>query len=133
MVDKRPDSLLNNLKKKNNPFKKILEDVRKFIKKDDEKDKKPSSFEAPKKVKREEDMKSRSFEASKKKKREKNKKPSSFKESRNGKNPELNQQPENSDIPKIETSETKEAERSMRERKGRIKEQKLPEKFRKGW
>jgi hypothetical protein len=116
MVDNSPDSLHNNPKKKTNPFKKILDDVKKFMKKDEEKDKKPSSFEAPKKGKKEKD-----------------KKPSSFKESKKEKSPELNQQPEDSNIPKIETPETKEAERSMRERKGKIKEQKLPKKYRKGW
>jgi hypothetical protein len=150
MVDKSPDSLHDNPKKKNNPFKKILDDVKKFIKKDDEKDKKPSSFEAPKKgkkeeakkpssfeatkkEKKEEDKKSHSFEVSKKEKREKDKKPSSFKETKREKDPELDQQPENSSIPKIETPETKEAERSMRERKAKVKEQKLPKKYRKGW
>jgi hypothetical protein len=133
MVDNSPDSLHNNPKKKNNPFKKILDGVKKFMKKDEEKDKKPSSFEAPKKGKKEEDKKSHSLEASKKGKREKEKKPSSFKESKKEKSPELNQQPEDSNIPKIETPETKEAERSMRERKGKIKEKKLPKKYRKGW
>jgi hypothetical protein len=150
MVANSPDSSHNNPKKKNNPFTKIIEDVKKFIKRDDEKDKKPSSFEAPKKGKKEEDQKpssfeaskkgkkeevkkSPSFEASKKRKREKDNRPSSFRESRSEKDLESNQQPEDSNIPKIETPETKEAERSMRERKGKIKEQKLPKKFRKGW
>jgi hypothetical protein len=132
MVDKGPDSLISNLKKKNNPFKKILDDMKKLIKRDDEQDKKPSSFEVPKKGKKEEVKKSRSGEAYKKGKRENNR-PHSLKDSRSEKSPELNRQPENSDIPKIETPETKEAERSMRERKGKIKEQKLPKKFRKGW
>ena len=150
MVANSPDSSHNNPKKKNNPFKKILDDVKKFMRKDEKKDERPSSFEAPKKGKKEEDKKpssveaskkgtkeevkkSLSFEASKKRKREKDRKPSSLKESRSEKGPELNQQPEDSNIPKIETPETKEAERSMRERKGKIKEQKLPKKFRKGW
>jgi hypothetical protein len=110
-----------------------LNSYKKFMKKDEEKDKKPSSYEAPKKEKKEEDKKSHSFEAAKKGKREKDKKPSSFEGSKKEKNSELNQQPENSSIPKIETPETKEAERSMREKKGKIKEQKLPKKYRKGW
>ena len=121
-VDKGSDNLLSNLKKKNNPFKKILDNVKKYIKKDDEKDIKPSSFESWKKGKNVEVKKSRSIEASKKGKREKSKRPSSFKESRNEKSPESNQQQENSNIPIFETSGTKEAERSMRESKGKNKE-----------
>jgi hypothetical protein len=133
MVDKSPNSLLNSLKKKNNPFKKILDNVKKLVKKDDEKDKKPSSFEAPKKGRTVEDKKSRSFESSKKGRREKNRKPSPVKGSKKEKGPELNQQPENSKIQKKETSETEEADISTRESKGKVKEQKLPKKFRKGW
>lgn len=149
MVDKSPDSLINNLKKKNNPFKKILDNVKKYIKNDEEKDekpsfeapkkgkkedvKKPSSLEASKKGKREEVKKSRSFEASKKGKREKRKRPSSFKESRNEKSPESNQKQETANIPIFGTSETKEAEKAMQESKSKSKEQKLPKKFRKGW
>jgi hypothetical protein len=150
MVDKNSGSLLNNLKKKNNPFKKILEDVKKLVKKDDKKERKPSSFEAPKKGRKEEDKKPSTFdatkkgkkedvkkprplEASKKGKRGKDKRPSSFKDSKNEKSPEVNQQQEDSVIPKIETPETKEAEKSMKESRGKIKEQKLPQKYKKGW
>ena len=91
MVDNSPISSHNNPEKRSNPFKKIIDDVKNFLKKDEE-DNKPSSFEA----------------------------------SKTEKNPDLN-------IPKFETPETKEAKRSMRERKANNKEQKLPTKFKKGW
>jgi len=99
MADNDPNGAHNNPKKKSNPFKKIFNDVKKLIVKEEEDDKRPASFEVPTKEK----------------------------------NKESNQQSGISNITKIETPETKEAERSMRERKGKIKEQKLPKKFRKGW
>lgn len=150
MVEKNSDSLLNNLKKKTNPFKKIFENVKKLVKNDDEKDRNPSSLETPKKGKRVEDKKPSNFETSKKGKREnvkkspalepskrgrkgKERRSSSFKESKNEKNSEINQKVEDSGIPKIETPETKEAEKSMKENRGKIKEQKLPQKYKKGW
>jgi uncharacterized protein with WD repeat len=91
MVDNRPISSHNNPEKRSNPFKKILNDVKNFMKKDEE-DNKLSSFEA----------------------------------SKTGKN-------QDSNLTKFETPETKEAKRSMRERKANNKEQKLPKKFKKGW
>ncbi len=91
MVDNSPISSHNSPEKRINPFKKMLNDVKNFLKKD------------------EEDNKSSSFEASK-----------------TEKNPDSN-------IPKFETPETKEAKRSMGERKANKKEQKLPKKFKKGW
>lgn len=150
MADKSSDSLLNNLKKKNNPFKKIFENVKKLVKKDDEKDRNLSSLETPKKGKRVEDKKPSNYEASKKGKKENLKKSpaldpskkgrrgkerssSSLKESKTEKSSETNQQLEDSGIPKIETPETKEAEKSMKENRGKIKEQKLPKKYKKGW
>lgn len=133
MVDKSSDSLLNNLKKKNNPFKKIFENVKKLIKKDDEKERNPSSVEAPKKGKKENVKKSPTLEPSKKGRRGKGKRSSSVKESKNEKSSEINRQLEDSGIPKIETPETKEAEKSMKENRGKIKEQKLPKKYKKGW
>ncbi|MDQ1253749.1 MAG: hypothetical protein QG646_2938 [Euryarchaeota archaeon] len=132
MVDKSSDSLLNNLKKKNNPFKKIFENVKKLVKKDDEKGRNPSSVEAPKKGKKENVKKSPTLEPSKKGRRGKGKR-SSVKESKNEKSSEINRQLEDSGIPKIETPETKEAEKSMKENRGKIKEQKLPTKYKKGW
>lgn len=60
-------------------------------------------------------------------------KPSSFETSKNEKNKESNQQFGSSNIPKIETPETKEADRSIRAKKAKVKEQKLPKKYRKGW
>ncbi len=91
MVDNKPINPHNNSEKKSNPFKKILNGVKNFMKKD------------------EEDNKLSSFEASKIKKNQ------------------------NSNIPKIETPETKKAKRSTRERKANNKEQKLPKKFKRGW
>ena|SRR5664280_782450 len=61
------------------------------------------------------------------------KKPFSVEISKNEINQELKQGSGSSSIPKFETPETKEAERSMRRRKAKIKEQKLPKKYRKGW
>ena len=60
-------------------------------------------------------------------------KPSSFETSKNEINQESKQGSESSNIPKFETPETKDAEKSARVRKGQIKEQKLPKKYRKGW
>lgn len=91
MVDNSPISSRNNPEKRINPFKKMLDGVKNFMKKDEE-DNKPSSFEASK-IKKNQD----------------------------------------SNIPKLETSETKKAKRSTRERKANNKEQKLPKKFKKGW
>jgi hypothetical protein len=133
MVDKSPDGSSNKLQKKSNPFKKILADVKKFIKKDEEENKKPSSFVAAKNEKKETGKKPTSFEAAKKKKREKNKKSPSFKESKKEKNPELSQQSANSSVLGIEAPEAKEDKTSMQEKKAKIKEQKLPKKYRKGW
>lgn len=53
-------------------------------------------------------------------------KTSSFESSKTRKN-------QDSNIPKLETPETKKAKRSTRERKANNKEQKLPKKFKKGW
>ncbi|MCC4765427.1 hypothetical protein FXW07_01915 [Methanosarcina sp. DH1] len=47
MVDNNPDSPHNNPEKRKNPFKKMLDNMKNLIKKDDE-DNKPSSFEASK-------------------------------------------------------------------------------------
>lgn len=47
MVDKSPISSHNNPEKMSNPFKKILNDVKNFMKKNEE-DNKPSSFEGSK-------------------------------------------------------------------------------------
>jgi hypothetical protein len=99
MVDNNPGSVHNNPKKRCNQLKKIFDDVKKFIKREEEENEKPASFET----------------------------------SQNEKNLELSQQLGSSNTPKFETPETKEAERSMRERKAKIKEQKLPKKYRKGW
>jgi hypothetical protein len=98
MVDNNPNSA-NNPKKWSNPLKKVLGDVKKFMKKEGGEDKKPSSFET----------------------------------SKNEINQESKQGSESSNIPKFETPETKEAERSARVRKAKVKEQKLPKKYRKGW
>jgi hypothetical protein len=98
MVDNNPNSA-NNPKKWSNPLKKVLGDVKKFMKKEGGEDKKPSSFET----------------------------------SKNEINQELKQGSGSSSIPKFETLETKEVERSMRTRKSKIKEQKLPKKYKKGW
>ncbi len=68
-----------------------------------------------------------------KKEEEEDKNPASFRTSKNEKNQESNQQLGSSKIPKLETPETQEAEKSMRKRKANIKEQKLPKKYRKGW
>ena len=69
-----------------------------------------------------------------KKEEEENEKPDSFETSQNEKNLESDLDKfGSSNTPKFETPETKEAERSMRERKAKIKEQKLPKKYRKGW
>ena len=98
MVDNNPNSAHSNPKKSSNPFKKILDDVKKFMKKEDD-EKKPSSFEALKKEK----------------------------------NQGSNQELRSSNIPKLETPETKEAEKSARVRKAKVNEQKLPKKYKKGW
>lgn len=98
MVDNNPDSAHNNPKKSSNPFKKILDDVKKFMRKEEE-EKKPSSFETLKKEK----------------------------------NQASNQELRSSNIPKLETPETKEAEKSARVRKAKVNEQKLPKKYKKGW
>jgi hypothetical protein len=116
MVDNSPDGSYNKLQKKSNPFKKILADVKKFIKKDEEENKKPSSSIA-----------------AKNEKKETGKKPSSFKESKKEKNPELSQQSAKSSILGIEAPEAEEVKTSMKEKKAKIKEQKLPKKYRKGW
>lgn len=91
MVDNNPNSQHNTSEKRKNPFKKMLDNVRNFIKKD------------------EEDDETSSFEASKTRKNQ------------------------GSNIPKLETPETKKAKRSTHERKANNKEQKLPKKFKKGW
>lgn len=98
MVDNNPDSAHSNPKKSSNPFKKILDDVKKFMKKEEE-EKKPSSFETLKKEK----------------------------------NQASNQELRSSNIPKLETPETKEAEKSARVRKAKVNEQRLPKKYKKGW
>lgn len=98
MVDNNPNST-NNPKKWSNPLKKVIGDVKKFMKKEGGEDKKPSSFET----------------------------------SENEISQESKQGSEGSNIPRFETPETKEAERSARERKAKVKEQKLPKKYRKGW
>lgn len=114
MVDISPDSLQNNQKKKN-PFKKILDDVKKFMKKDEEKDMKSIPLETPLKENKTEE-----------------KKPISAKEVKKNRRSAMVQQTENSKAKKVENTEKKESEKS-REKKGRINEKKLPKKFRKGW
>ena len=97
MVDDHSNSV-NNPTKWSYPLTKVLGDMKKFMKKEEE-EKKPSSFETLKKEK----------------------------------NQASNQELRSSNIPKLETPETKEAERSARVRKAKVKEQKLPKKYRKGW
>jgi hypothetical protein len=60
------------------------------------------------------------------KKEEEDTKPSSFEDTKTRKN-------QGSNISKHETSESKKAKRSTRERKANNKEQKLPKKYQKGW
>ncbi|AKB50966.1 hypothetical protein MSBRW_1713 [Methanosarcina barkeri str. Wiesmoor] len=91
MVDNNSNSSHNNPEKRKNPFKKMLDNMKNLVKKDNEDDKQSS------------------FEASKTRKNQ------------------------DSNNPKLETSETKKAKRSTRERKANTKEQKLPKKFQKGW
>lgn len=98
MANGNPNNTYNN-PKKDNQLKRIFNDVKKFIKKEGEKEKKPVSFETSKKEK----------------------------------NQESNQQLDSSKTLKFKTPETKEADRSIRERKAKIKEQKLPKKYKKGW
>ncbi|HEY3361507.1 MAG TPA: hypothetical protein VGK06_06660 [Methanosarcina sp.] len=99
MADHNPDSVHNNPKKRNNQLKRIFNDVKKFIKREGEEEKKPASFETSNKKK----------------------------------NKESDQQLESSSALKFETPKTQEAEKSIRERKAKTKEQKLPKKYRKGW
>jgi hypothetical protein len=54
MLDDSPDSSHSNPKKRSNPFKKILDDVKKLVKKDEAEDKNLSSFEASKNEKNKE-------------------------------------------------------------------------------
>lgn len=68
-----------------------------------------------------------------KKEPEEKKKPASFETSKTEKNLESNKQLKSSNTLKFETPETREAKRSMRERKANNKEKKLPKKYRKGW
>jgi hypothetical protein len=99
MVNGNPNNTHDNPEKKDNQLKKIFNNVKKFIKKEGEEEKKPVSFETSKKEK----------------------------------NQESNQQLDSSKALKSNTPKTKEAERSTRERKAKIKEQKLPKKYKKGW
>ena len=99
MADDNPDSAHNSPKKRNNQLKRIFNDVKRFVKREGEEEKKPASFETSNKKK----------------------------------NKESDQQLGSSSAPKFETPKAQEAEKSIRERKDKTKEQKLPQKYRKGW
>ncbi len=99
MVDNNRSNAHNNPEKRENQLKRIFNNVKKFMKKEGEEEKKPASFETSKK----------------------------------DKNQESNEQLGSSNTLKFETPETKEADRSIRERKAKNKERKLPKKYRKGW
>jgi hypothetical protein len=148
MVDNSPKNSKNSPIKRNNPFKKILEDVKKFIKKDGENDKKPSSVAISKKEKnkeqniqprnsniKSENSNKKSGAPNKKSKRANRRQNNSNKqtETSNKQSENLNEQSDISGLPIIQTPETKAAERSERARKANAKEQKLPKKYKKGW